>query len=53
MSAIYELCPESKGTSHVGRRKFSYFYCDNTAVDLDPLPASHAHLAMVVPALFK
>jgi hypothetical protein len=27
--------------------------CDNTAVDLDPVPVSHACLAVVEPALFE
>jgi len=30
-----------------------YAYCGNTAVDLDPLPVSHAHLTVVQPALFE
>jgi len=29
-----------------------YAYYGNTAVDLDPLPVSHAHLTVVEPALF-
>jgi hypothetical protein len=30
-----------------------YADCGNTAVDLDPLPVSHARLAVVEPALFE
>jgi hypothetical protein len=34
-------------------REFFYAYCDNTAVDLDPLPMSRARLTVVGPALFE
>jgi hypothetical protein len=30
-----------------------YAYYGNTAVNLDPLPVSHAHLIVVEPALFE
>jgi hypothetical protein len=30
-----------------------YAYCGNSAVDLDPLPVSRAHLTVVEPALFE
>ena len=34
-------------------REIFYAYCGNTAVDLDPLPVSRAHLTVVEPALFE
>jgi hypothetical protein len=34
-------------------REFFNAYCGNTAVDLDPLPVSHARLTVVEPALFE
>jgi hypothetical protein len=34
-------------------REIFYAYCGNTAVDLDPLPASRARLTVVEPALFE
>jgi hypothetical protein len=34
-------------------REICYAYCDNTAVDLDPLPVSRARLTLVEPALFE
>jgi len=34
-------------------REISYAYYGNTAVDLDPLPVSQAHLTAVEPALFE
>ena len=49
----YKACLESKDTSHVGRQGNFYAYCDNTAVDLDPLPVSCARLTVVEPALFE
>jgi hypothetical protein len=49
----YEACPGSKYSSRVGRYGSFYAYCGNTAVDLDPLPASRAHLTVVEPALFE
>ena len=30
-----------------------YSYCGNTAIDLDPLPVSHACLTVVEPAVFE
>ena len=42
-----------KDTSHVGRWGNVHAYCGNTAVDLDPLPVSHARLLVVELALFE
>jgi len=46
----YEACPESKDTSH---GEIFYAYYGNTAVDLDPLPVSHACLTVVESTLFE
>jgi hypothetical protein len=32
---------------------YAYAYCGNTAVDLDPLPVSRAHLTVLEPDLFE
>jgi len=34
-------------------REIFYAYYGNTAIDLDPLPVSHARLTVAEPALFK
>jgi len=47
-----EVFPESKDTSRVGRYGNFYAYYGNTAVDLDPLPVSRAHLSVVEQVLF-
>ena len=49
----YEACPERK-IHHVWADKENFYaYYGNTAVDLDPLPVSRAHLTVVEPALFE
>ena len=50
---MYEVCPESKDTSRVGRQGNFNAYYGNTAVDLDPLPVNLARLTVVEPALFE
>jgi hypothetical protein len=34
-------------------REIFYAYYGNTAIDLDPLPMSHARLTVVEPGLFE
>jgi hypothetical protein len=34
-------------------REIFYAYCGNTAINLDPLPAIHARVTVVEPALFE
>jgi len=50
---MYQKCPESKYTSHVGRWGNFYAYYSNSVVDLDSLPVSLAPLTVVEPALFE
>jgi len=47
------MCPESKDTSRVRRYGIFCAYYGNTAVDLDPLPVSRAHLTVLEPPLFE
>jgi hypothetical protein len=53
LCSYYEVCQESKDTSHVGRQGIFYAYCGNTAFDLDSLPVSHARVPVVEPASFE
>jgi hypothetical protein len=47
-------CVQKVKTHHMQNdREIFYAKCDNTAVDLDPLPVSGTHLAVAEPALFE